>query len=252
MARWETTRVIEDPQEHERAVKARGKARSLISGGCINTGGFGLICPLDNRADLEARIKDARRVCEEHNASATHTKIAIYVMRGEIASTDEEAIRSMASEITDLLAEMERGVRAVDAKAVRDAANKAALLGQTLEAEQAEKVAVAVEAARKAARQIVKRIEKNGEEAAKVAKELSTAAISMARFAFLDLTNAPVAEGEALPGVNLQRMAELDVEPAPESEPEPESSPCASRAIDVEPSEIKAASGASQGRTFAL
>jgi hypothetical protein len=214
VAAWETVRTIDNPAEHSAAVKARSAARSAICKACTHTA-FGLLCPESNVEALNAACAEAQRIAEEHNANASSTLVYVYVLRGRIASTDEEAARAIASEVRGLLSEMEQGIRQADAGAVRDAANRAKALGSVLDAVQAEKVAEAVEQARKAARTIVKRIEKDGEAAEKVLRDISIKSIEAARFAFLDFETPDAPVGEALPSTDLQRFGGLDLpEPA--------------------------------------
>jgi hypothetical protein len=217
VARWETKRVTENAAEHAQAVKVRGAASNLIRGVCAHTA-FGLLCPEDREQDLSLAVEQARKLADEHNACAGSTLVHVYVLRGRIASTDEEATRAIASEVRGLLDEMERGVRRADATAIRDAAKRAQQVGAILDGAQAEQVTEAIEQARKAARAIVKRIEKDGEAADVVLRDLSTASIERARFAFLDFDAPAVTSSEpALPAINVQRVAELDLgtQPAP-------------------------------------
>jgi hypothetical protein len=216
VAKWETTRVIDDRDEHERAVKLRSKARALITTVCV-TSDFGLLCPQAREAELDQALAEARRIADEHNLTSKATIVRVYVMKGRIASTDEEATRAIASEITDLLEDMQRGIREADPKMIREAANRAREVGQVLDVERQEKVQKAVDVARAAARAIVKRVEKNGEDAQMVIQQLVQAPIETARFAFLDFETAKTegtseAESEQpLPATNLQRFAELEV-----------------------------------------
>jgi hypothetical protein len=214
VARWETTRVIVDPAEHDRAVKVRGKALGLIRGLAAATS-FGLICPQDRESELDEAVKKARAMVEEHNDNATCTRVAIYCLKGRIASTDEEAARAISGEVRSLLDAMDRGIAQLDVAEIREAASKAASLGSMLGEDQVKAVGEAVEQARKAARVIVKRIEKEGEDAAVVLADIQRGALEKARFAFLDLAPEPaqVTEGEhaapsepALPAVDLQRF----------------------------------------------
>jgi hypothetical protein len=215
-AKWETTRYIEDPAEYERAVKVRSKAGGLVRRACAQTA-FGLLCPESRESSLDEAIAEAQRIVSEFNASARHSQVRVYVLRGRIASSDEEAARAIASEVRDLLDQMERGVRAVNAEAVREAATRAKKIAGVLDEAQAKKIGEAVEAAREAATAIVKRVVKGGEEAAQVIEELKnqTAAIETARFAFLDTEEVvPTRAGEELPQVSVPRFTELDVEEA--------------------------------------
>jgi len=207
-SRWDTIRVTEDPEEHDRAVKARGKAVSEIRSVCSFTT-FGLLCPEDREADLDAAIVRARAIVTEHNATARATRVSVFALKGRIASTDEEAARALSEEVTSLMSAMTAGIDKLDVKAIRDAATKAQELGAMLDETQVGKVAEAVEQARRAARTIVKRVEKDGEEAAKVLQDIQRGAIDRARIAFLDYETGPtVAEPDA--PVNAQRFADLD------------------------------------------
>ena len=118
VTRWETTRTIEDPEEHERAVKVRGKANGLIRGVCSFTS-FGLLCPYDREERLDSAIEEARRLTEDFNSTATHSDVSVYVLRGRIAETDEEATRALVSEVQGLLSAMESGIRGGEVKTIR-------------------------------------------------------------------------------------------------------------------------------------
>jgi hypothetical protein len=207
--RWETERTIEDPAEHSAAIKARSAARIRITKICSQTR-FGLLCPLTKEAELDAAVAEARVFTDAHNAGAVHTRVSVYVLKGRIAETDEEATRALASEVRDLLDEMDTGIRSVDPKRIRAAADRAKELGAMLDDAQSAAVDRAVETARKAAREIVKRVVKGGEDAELVLETIATKPIDSARFAFLDLDEERAPEGEALPAVNVQRFADLE------------------------------------------
>lgn len=155
VAVWETTRTIADPDEHERAAKARNAAGHCIRAVCANSA-FGLLCAEDRADKLEAAIKEARKIADDFNKSASITNVAVYVVCGRVEQSDVEAVRAINSEVRDLLAEMQDGLRNLDVKAVRAAATKAKGLGQMLSDDASEKVKIAIEAARKSARNIVK------------------------------------------------------------------------------------------------
>ena len=204
VARWETVRKIDDPDEHKRAVKARGAAASLIRSVCVHTA-FGLLCPESRGAELDEAIRSAQAVVDTHNAAAHATLVRIYVLRGRIASSDEEAVRGIAAELRGELEAMQDGIRRVDVEAIREAAKRARQLGAILDEDQAKKVSAAVEAARLAAKLIVKQIETQGAEATRAAAIGMAGPIESARFAFLELEEsaqtpvpvaAPVARGE--------------------------------------------------------
>jgi len=204
VAKWETTRKIDDPTEFKSAVKLRVQAAAVVRALCAKTA-FGLLCPESKEAELDAAIAQAHKICDDWNAQASNTQIRIYVLKGRVASSDEEAAKAIASEVEGLLAGMESAISKMDVKAIRDAANRARQLGAVLDDGQSAKVSVAIDAARKAAKEIVKRIEKQGEDAQRVMADLAQqrAAVEMARFAFMDIDTprAPVNNGESLPAV---------------------------------------------------
>jgi hypothetical protein len=208
LSRWETTKVVIDPAETERAGKARGKARSLIAAVC-SASGFGLLCPEARASDLTRAIDEARRTVDDFNATAEHTTLGVYVLTGRIAASDEEAARAIGSEVRDLIDAMREGIAAADVDAIREAANKARALGAMLTDEVSGKVGKAIEQARAAAREITRRVEKSGEQAARVVADLRTDELDRARFAFLDL-DAPAATAETPAPV----AAALDFAPA--------------------------------------
>lgn len=224
VARWETKRIIEDKAEHDRAVKARSKAVSLIRKECQETT-FGLLCPADREAALDTAIAAARAVVEAHNASATHTQISVHTLKGRVASNDEEAARAITAEIAGLVTQMDAGIAKLDSKAIRAAADRAREMSAMLDDSLKGKIDAAIEQARKAARTIVKRIEKEGEDKAIVMMDIQRGQIESARIAFLDLSGDSGAPSEALPAVEAQRFADLDM-----SEGEPEAAPTAPRA----------------------
>jgi len=218
--RWETTKVVADPEDHARATKVRGTISTMIRRLCVDTA-FGLICSEANEPALDAAIKQARALANEFNASSPHSSVAVYVLKGRIASTDEEAARAIGEEVKTLIDAMNEGIDRLDPKAIRDAADRARKLGSVLDATQEIAVSEAITQARKAARTIVKRVEKDAEDATIVLKDIQRGAIEKARLAFLDLD--PVqASPDALPAVDVSRIAELDIEPehAPESDDE--------------------------------
>lgn len=181
-ALWETERTVSDPVELEAAKKARSKASSLIRGVCAQSA-FGLLCPDTAEEDLEKAMIQARAVAEEFNATAKLSRVSIYIITGRIAPDDVEAVRAINSEVRDLLDEMATGVRLLDAKSIRDAANKARSLGNMLSPIAEARIKIAIETARKAARQIIKA----GETAAEEVDRSAIRKITDLRTSFLDL-----------------------------------------------------------------
>jgi hypothetical protein len=181
-ARWQTERVVADPQEHEQAVRVRSACRVLVTRHCAASS-FGLLCPERNEGGLRAAIETAQEAVREFNQRAALTQIGFYVLIGRVAADDAEAVRAISAEVRELISDMESGIEGLNAEAVRSAAKKARALGNMLSDDAASRVADAIGAARSIAREIVK--------AGKgVAFEIDRAAlrqITEARTAFLDL-----------------------------------------------------------------
>ncbi len=207
MARWETTRTIEDPAEFDRATKLRGKCRSLITAVC-SASDFGLLCPSSKEPELDAAMVEATRLADDFNRGSARSRVSVYVLKGRIAQDDAEAVRAINGEVRELLSSMERGIAAADPVSIREAATRARKLGGMLTDDAAGKVNAAIEQAREAARSIVKRVEKSGELAATVVAECKLDAIASARFAFLDLEESKPVEALPVPAAGLDLMPE--------------------------------------------
>lgn len=231
VATWQTTRVIADKAEHEAATVARGKARTAVSRVCCLTS-FGLLCPEAEEEKLSAALDEAQRIAEDHNRGAKFTRVEVLAITGRVADSDERAARAIGSEVRELIAAMEAGIRRADPEAIREAANKARALSGMLSADVRGSVSAAIQEARGIAREIVRRVEKSGETAAEVVEGLQLKALQAARFAVLDLEPAAEAqapdaptgraldlepeEGGAEPGdAPLPRDLDLDVPPVP-------------------------------------
>jgi len=212
ITRWETKRVIENKAEHASAVKCRSAALAMIRKVCSATS-FGLLCPVDQEGALDAAVEAARRLVDEHNAQATHTRVGIYALKGRVASDDAEAARAITQEAAALVQRMDAGIRAFDPKTIREAADRARELSNMLSEDKKEKIEGAIAQARAAARTIVKRVEKDAEERAIVMADIQRGQIESARIAFLDLSDDAPPAGDAMPAANQQRFADLDVEP---------------------------------------
>lgn len=185
-AKWETERVIADPDEHERATQARGKARSAITSVCAQSA-FGLLCPESDRDKLIKGMVEAREIADQFNAVALITRITVNIIVGRVAADDVEAVRAINGEIRDLLDRMDRGVEKMDVKTIREAANAAKALSTMLSPAASARAEAAIEAARRAARAIVKA----GETAAIEVDTIAIETIRASRTAFLDLDSAP-------------------------------------------------------------
>lgn len=178
---WQTTRIVSDPAEQQRASEVRNKARYMVARICA-TSTFGLICPEDRADELAEAIAEARELAADFNRESVYTRVGVHVLSGRIARDDVEAVEAIASEVRDLMRDMEAGIAELDVKAVRVAADKARNLGQILTADARQQVEFAVQTARSAARRIVKA----GETVAAEIDRAAIATISQARTQFLD------------------------------------------------------------------
>ena len=214
--KWETTRIIDDADEWDRACKARNEARRMIARECVPTS-FGLLCPTDNEDKLVRSIGRAREITEAHNAKAERTRVDVYCIRGTIAQSDDEAARAIAADVSGLLDTMERGVAGSDVQSIRKAAMEAKRIGAMLDESKAAKVSEAVAAARTAATAIVKRVQKNGEDCLAEIQRDATQPINMARIAFLDIDDADKTDDDstnknpAMPAIDVQRIGGVEV-----------------------------------------
>lgn len=181
-ARWETTRLIADPVEHEAAVKARSQAARKIRSVCTHSA-FGLLCPEIEAGKLEKAIAEARAIADAFNDTAKLSRVTVYVMTGRIAADDVEAVKAINSEVSDLMDLMQDGIRRLDVRAIRDAADRAKEIGAMLPPEAQVRAQLAIDTARAVAKNIVKA----GEAASKEVDEVAIAKITEMRTAFLDL-----------------------------------------------------------------
>lgn len=188
-ARWETERTIADAKEHKAALAVQAKAGGLIRGCCVKSA-FGLLCSEDAADKLQAAIEQARKLAADFNATARLTRVSVDVLTGRIASNEEMAIRAINGEVGDLLRDMERGIERLDAKMIRDAADKAREMGNMLTEGAQARVQIAIETGRKAAREISKA---EREKSAAEVDKLAMVKISEMRTAFLDLSDEAAA-----------------------------------------------------------
>lgn len=211
---WETRRIITDKVEYREAERVRSAARYEVTKVCVNTGAFGLICPVDQELDLDIAVSKARAKIDEFNESSVYTKITMHLIKGRFVSSDEEAVAAVSYEVKGLLGKLEAALRSADPDAIRAAAKAAREMAPLLDDNASEAVSAAVAEARLAARTIVRRVEDAAEDAADVAREANPAAysaIAMARFAVLG-TDEDTTEYEpegSMPSVSVQRFANL-------------------------------------------
>lgn len=204
VTKWDTERTTRDKEEQERAVKARSKARSILSSVCVHSD-FGLLCLQSRRAELDAAIAEARKVANEFNLSAQVSRLSVNIVTGEIAPNDQLAIRGIKTELRELIEDMQEGMKNLDVKKIREAADKARMVGQMLTPDAQAQVQEAIDLARKTAREI----KRAGESAAIEVDRAAIAKVAQARTAFLDLDD----QGEI--GTVESTGRAVDFEPAP-------------------------------------
>ena len=149
-AKWETTKTVDDPEEHGAAEETRRKARYFITSQCSNTV-FGLICAEADEPELDLAETKARLICEDFNKTARYSRVSIRVLRGRIEQNDAKAAKAIVGEMSALIEEMNAGIKNADPDAIRDAMSKAKQMSAILSAEKSEAVAAAVAVAKKAA-----------------------------------------------------------------------------------------------------
>ena len=230
-ARWETSKTIDDPDEHAQAEKVRGKARGLIVRECSKTP-FGLLCAKDNERALDLAEAEAKSLCDDFNKTARFSRISVRTLRGTLEQNDARAAKAIVGEISSLIEEMSAGIKNTDPDAIRDAMSKAKQMSAILSAEKSEAVTAAIAVAKKAADAISRRVLKNGEDAAKVIAEIKMADLDTARMAFLDLDDDAVVED--LPAE--ARAVEIDETDAPTEAVE-----VSGRVVEYDPAEVEAA-----------
>lgn len=216
-ARWETKREITDPEEFENGCAVRSKCRGMIYKVCAPST-FGLLCPEDKRDELDEAVSSAQKMAAEFNATAALTRVHIYVIAGRIAADDVQAVRAINSEVRGLLTDMETGLKNLDVKVVREAANKAKSIGRMLQPEAMKRIQTAVDVAREMARKIVKA----GEEGAVVIDRTVLRQIRASRTDFLDIEEEVVeVQQPASPARAVDLAPEGAAEQAAQDSPQP-------------------------------
>jgi hypothetical protein len=180
-----TDKKILDAAEQEAACQTRDKARNIVARVCAKTA-FGYLCPEANDAELRVAIKEAQVLVDTFNETAKVTRVAFFPLTGRVAADDEEAVKRINKEVRSLVAVMEDGVRNLDVKKIREAADEARQLGQMLNPDAQARITIAIEAARTAARAI----KKAGETAAQEIDTKAIRAMTEVRTAFLDMDPA--------------------------------------------------------------
>lgn len=199
LSRWETEKAVTDPKEHEAARKVQSAISSMIRSPCVASA-FGLICPENNLEQFQAAMSEGHRLVGDFNKTAQVTRVDLYVITGRIAPNDAEAVRAINSEVAELMATMQKGMKDLDVKIIRDSASRLRQVGGMLSPNMEGVVKVAIETARANARDISKAAEG-------MAATVDNSAIRKTaeqRIAFLDMDEAgEVAPAAAAPGRKL-------------------------------------------------
>lgn len=205
----EMTKITADADEHKRATAIRNKARSWVVSECSNTP-FGLLCPLGKEEALDAQVVEAEKLVAEFNATAIHTRVDVYVIKGYIADGDEKAARGIANELSELIEKMSSAVTARDPDAIKAAMRKAKALASMVDEDSKARVSKALEAARASAKDIAAMIKAHGNANIALITDTNKAILDeMAEsFTVLDLEAPVVVEGEAMAPVS---TGELDL-----------------------------------------
>jgi cytochrome c556 len=209
--KWVTDSTTLDVEEAERASDVRTAASGLVNSVTYQTA-LGRTCRREDRATLEVMIAKAEEMVDNFNATATITRIGWYAVPINVEADDTRAMKMITQELGEMLKQMDKGITTFDVKKIRAIATQAQAAANALDAGTQEKVQAAVDQARKAANTIARRITKDGEDKAKVLQDIQRGLIEGARIAFLDMGEAPEPV-EALPAVQAQRFADLDLSP---------------------------------------
>lgn len=180
-SRWDTTKIVFDPDEAKEASQVANRARYLVTRLCADTA-HGPLCPVDRREELVEAIAEARRLVRAFNEGAVYSHVEVNVICGEIVADDLNTARALFSETERFMAQMQEGLQELDVKKVRAACSKALDVGQMLSPDANATMSLAVNAARAACRKIVA----SGEQVAIEIDQRAIDVIGMARNSFLD------------------------------------------------------------------
>lgn len=194
-SRWDTTKIVFDPEEAKEAAQVANRARYLITRLCADTA-HGPLCPMERRDELNEAIAEARTLVNNFNAGATFTRIEVNVICGEIVADDVNTARALFSETERFMAQMQEGLEQLDVKKVRAACTKILDVGQMLSPNASADITAAVNAARAACKKIVAAGEQVAIEIDRNAIEM----IGLARSSFLDFEEPPAVEVESFHG----------------------------------------------------
>lgn len=194
VSRWETAKIVEDPEENQQGRKVANDARYLVAKLCVRSD-HGLLCLDDNAAELSAAIEAARQLCNAFNATATTTRVSVNAICGRVVADDVVATRAIFSETEKFMTAMTEGLQELNVDKVREACRRALDVGRMLAPEANATVAAAVNTARAQARKIVAA----GEQVAIEIDQNALDTIGAARSAFLDFDTPEIDVEAAAP-----------------------------------------------------
>lgn len=181
ISRWDTTKIVFDPEEQKLASQTTNRARYLVARVCAESR-HGLLCPEEKVPDLEAAINEATELCDDFNMTSIHTRVEVNVVCGKIVADDVMATQALFRETEQFMEQMQEGLAQLDVKKVRELCKKALDVGQMLAPDANNTVAAAVNAARSQCRKIIAA----GEQVAIELDETTMNTIGAARNQFLD------------------------------------------------------------------
>jgi ElaB/YqjD/DUF883 family membrane-anchored ribosome-binding protein len=193
VAEWDTERHIKNAAEQKLASKARSEARSKIASVCSVTD-FGYLCPITFKPELDKAIVEAKAICDKFNESSEVTEIRFAAVTGTIAQDDYQAVRAIRREVTELLTDMEEGLKNLDVSTAREAASRAKQLGQMLTPDAQVRVEIAIKAVRENARKLAAKADANVADVDR--RVLVTLAEARTAFLDIDMDDAEVAMPE--------------------------------------------------------
>lgn len=201
--KWQTTKVVSDPEEFRKAQEIQNKVRSLIRGATVYYPNFGVfICPDEDLPELDAAQTEAAQLVEAFNAEANTVKVQFSLLRGKIADSSKEAIQAVKGELAALLGMLQAAAKAGDVKGLRAAASEAVGLAKALaeDAPATGALAEAVKTARALAREMVEKVKQGAANLEDAVVEQRLAPIAAARAAFLavDVEELPDCMGDEM------------------------------------------------------
>ena len=220
---WETTRVVEDTEEHARASRVRSALYQQVRKVCADTV-IGLICQRESEAKLDEALAKCDEMAREFNSTAKTCRLACIGVKFNVEASNEAAAKAIAGQIQDMLVELKAALAAADVQKIREVLASARGLETTLPTSDGEALGAAVKAARVAARTIKREVEKKQRDIEEVKREIDLAPVEAARAFFLDLSEDKPTEAVPLQETE-ERGAALLQDPEDEEVPAKVSSP---------------------------